>query len=67
MEQEASVNWTEVEVDTEVRIKGELGKFRFKRVNLKDGSLELWGGVSGRERTRSLPPERVVIPKAKKR
>ena len=66
MEQEAQVNWLEAETDTEVKVKGERGAFRFKGVNPKDGSLYLWGGVTGRERNRSVAPEKVELPKKRR-
>jgi hypothetical protein len=59
-------DWTTIEKGTNVRIKDERGTFRFMKINEKDGSLQCWGGVTGRERYRSFVPERVVIKKVKR-
>ena len=57
---------TTLELDTTVRIKGEKGVFRYKGVNPKDGSAYLWGGLSGKERNRSVSPERIELPKKRR-
>lgn len=58
---------TTLELDTTVRIKGEKGVFRYKGVNPKDGSAYLWGGLSGKERNRSVIADRLELQKRKRR
>lgn len=40
------------------RIEGERGTYRIKAFRL-DGSVDLWGGTHGKERMRTVHPDRI--------
>lgn len=56
------INGREVTPGTELKIRGERGRFRFMKF-VRNGEAEwidLWGGPSGREQTRSFRVDRVA-------
>lgn len=59
---EIKINGREVKPRTELKIKGERGRFRFVKLVRKSSTewIDVWGGPSGREQMRSFYVDRVV-------
>lgn len=60
-------DWATTEKGTAVKVRLQKGTYKFISVNPKDGSLLLWGGISGREHYRSFKSSMVSIPRIPKR
>ena len=56
------INGREVTPGTELKIQGERGRFRFMKFVRNNGAewIDVWGGPSGREQTRSFRVARVA-------
>jgi hypothetical protein len=50
-----------IELGAIVRLEGEHGTFRVKQLRI-DGSVDLWGGKPGKERLRTVHPDRIKPP-----
>ena len=56
------VNGREVTPGTELKIQGERGRFRFMKLVRNNGAewIDVWGGPTGREQTRSFRVARIA-------
>lgn len=54
---EKKVDWSTVEVDTEIKVKNERGRFVFKKVH-DNGDVTVFGGSNGKAMFRSFTPDR---------
>ena len=59
---EIKINGREVRPRTELKIKGERGRFRFVKLVRKPSTewIDVWGGATGREQMRSFRVDRVI-------
>lgn len=54
---EKKIDWTTVEVGTEVKVKGERGRFTFLKV-YDNGDISVFGGANGKNMYRAFTADR---------
>ena len=52
-----TINWTDIEHDTEIKVTGMRGRFFYRGVNA-DGSISVYGGLDSRPMTRAFMADR---------